>query len=84
MFKNDNFFYGLLFGLVFPAFSFLATEVFKLEALFVQKENVWYMISVVLNLILMRYFFKQDQPKTASGVIFITFFSALALVFILG
>jgi hypothetical protein len=80
MFKRDRFLAGLLLGVVSPAVAFFFVKVRGLDVELMGKKHLLYIASVVINLLLLRYFFRHDRAETASGIIFSTFISALLFV----
>jgi hypothetical protein len=80
MFKRDRFLAGLLLGVVSPAVAFFFVKVLGLDVELMGKKHLLYIASVVINLLLLRYFFRHDRAETASGIIFSTFISALLFV----
>jgi hypothetical protein len=80
MFKKDQFFTGLLVGVMSPAIAFFLVEIMGFNMEILGKKHLLYIASVVINLLLLRYFFRNDCTKTASGIIFSTFISALLFV----
>ncbi|NEU09808.1 stationary phase survival protein SurE [Flavihumibacter sp. R14] len=80
MFKKDKFLAGALLGLIPPALAWFIIEILKFDAEIFGKKHLLYIASVVINLLLLRYFFLNDRPETARGVIFSTFISALLFV----
>lgn len=82
MFKQDKFLVGALLGFIFPALAYLGVEILKLDVQFLGKKHLLYIGSVVINLIMLRLFFKWDRSETGAGIIFSTFISALLFVFL--
>ena len=80
MFKKDQFLIGALLGLFLPALAYVFEEVLKLDVQFLGKPYLLYIAGAALNLIMMRVFYRQEKPNTASGVIFSTFISAILFV----
>lgn len=80
MFKEDRFLVGAVMGLIFPALAYLAVEIFKFDLQILGKKHLLYIASVVINLIAVRMYFRNDRMETASGVVFSTFISALLFV----
>lgn len=80
MFKKDKFLAGAIMGLIFPALAYLSVEILKFDVQFLGKKYLLYIASVVINLIAVRVYFKNDRMETASGVVFSTFISALLFV----
>lgn len=80
MFKKDQFLVGAIMGLIFPALAYLSVEIFKVDVQILGKKYLLYIGSVIINLIAVRMYFKNDKMETASGVVFSTFISALLFV----
>ena len=80
MFKKDNFLTGAIIGLILPVLAYLAVEIFKYDVQILGKKYLLYIASVVINLIVVRMYFRNDRMETASGVVFSTFISALLFV----
>jgi hypothetical protein len=80
MFKKDKFLVGAIMGLIFPTLAYLAVEIFKIDVQVLGKKHLMYIASVVINLIAVRIYFRNDRMETASGVVFSTFISALLFV----
>ena len=80
MFKKDKFITGLLVGFVSPAIAFFLVEVLGYDGEILGKKHLLYIASVVINLLLLRFFFRSDRSQIASGIIFSTFISALLFV----
>ena len=80
MLKKDKFLVGAIMGLIFPALAYLAVEIFNYDVQVLVKKYLLYIASVVINLIAVRMYFKNDRMETASGVVFSTFISALLFV----
>lgn len=80
MLKKDNFLIGVLLGIIFPALAWFSVEILKFDLQFLGKKYLLYIAGAILNLILMRFYFKQSKGETAAGIIFSTFISALLFV----
>jgi hypothetical protein len=80
MFKKDKFLTGALMGVIPPALAWFIIEILKFDDEIFGKKHFFYIASVIVNLLILRYFFRNDRPETASGVIFSTFISALVFV----
>ncbi|HUH32485.1 MAG TPA: hypothetical protein VLZ28_00950 [Daejeonella sp.] len=80
MFKADKFIVGAIFGLAFPVLAYLSVEILKFDVQVLGKKYLLYIASVVINLIAVRIYFRNDKMETASGVVFSTFISALLFV----
>ena len=80
MFKKDKFLTGAILGLIFPALAYLSVEILKFDIQILGKKYLLYILSVDINLIVVRLYFRNDRMETASGVVFSTFISALLFV----
>jgi hypothetical protein len=76
MFKRDNVWTGALLGLVLPGLAFFFVEILKKNIRFLQKDDILYIGCVALNLILVKYFFKQDKEQIGRGIVGSTFICA--------
>lgn len=78
--KRNSFFLGSLLGVLAPlvasllkAFSSLGTTMHPLSL---------YVIAAVINLVIIRTFFRQSLDRSARGVLMVTFVALLLLIFI--
>ena len=73
---------GFIAGLIFPAITWVMVELlFKSYASTFNKPGVPYLISIAVNLFIIRYFFKRGQDQSGIGAILCTFI-VMALVFL--
>lgn len=84
MFKKNNLFIGILLGAVAPLVAYLFTEYTALGVRFANKPLLLYAIAGVVNLLLVRSFYKQQASKTGGSIIGITFIGLLLLLFFKG
>jgi len=80
MFRKDRFLSGLLVGVISPAIAWFLVEILGFNGEILGKKHLLYIASVVINLLLLRFFFRSDRTQIASGIIFSTFISALVFV----
>jgi hypothetical protein len=85
MFSINSIPAGLLLGCILPGvtwgvFGFILHN----NAIILNKPGVPYLLAIALNLVLLRYFFKKEQEKTARGIMMTTFaFMLIVFVFII-
>jgi hypothetical protein len=77
MLKRDNVWLGTLLGLILPGIAFFVVEVLKKNIRVLEKDDLLYIGCVALNLLLVKYYFKQYKENTARGIIAATFICAL-------
>lgn len=76
MLKRDNVWLGAVLGLVLPAVAYFFVEILKKNVRVLEKDDLLYIGCVALNLILVRYYFKEYKENTARGIIGSTFICA--------
>lgn len=76
MLKRDNVWLGAVLGLILPAIAFFFVEILKKNLSFLKKDDLLYIGCVALNLILVRYYFREYKENTARGIIGSTFICA--------
>lgn len=76
MLKRDNVWLGAVLGLVLPAIAYFFVEILKKNVKVLEKDDLLYIGCVALNLILVRYYFKEYKENTARGIIGSTFICA--------
>ena len=79
-FHRDQFWFGLLIGLVYPAVLFavllgIDTTVFRWAGRHIlEKQEYLYILSLVVNLLTIRYYFVNlKYDKTGRGILLVTF-----------
>ena len=80
MLNKDSIFAGVAIGLPFPLLALLLTHLFKYNNYLLNKPGLPYFIAIAANLLLLRYFFKQEAELTCRGLIITTFFSMLLIL----
>jgi len=80
MLSKNNMLAGLLAGSVLPIIVWLIFGYYlHNDAIIMDKPAVPYLIAIALNLLMLRYCFKNGLDKTASGVMMVTFAVMLAV-----
>lgn len=82
MLKKNNLFIGFVLGVIAPFIAFLFTEYTSLGLRFSDKPLALYAIAAVVNLLLIRYYYKLQASRTGGGLLFITFIGVLLLLFL--
>lgn len=84
MMKGNNFVLGVAIGLLFPMVSYLLTTYTELQQVVAPgKPAAIYLVAGLGNLLLLRYFYRNDGERTAKGIMLTTFIGILALVYTL-
>lgn len=78
--KTDSFILGCSIGLVFPVTAHLLAKSNALD-IFSDKPLAWYVVAALLNLVLVRYGYRNAHEKSAQGIILVTFAATLMLLF---
>jgi hypothetical protein len=79
---KNNIVTGILAGLILPALAWLLFGVIFKDVVFMNKPGIPYLVAVAINLVGVRYGFRNDMDKTATGLV-VTSFIVVGLVFIL-
>ncbi len=84
-FQKDQFFLGILLGLVLPAIFYLALYLLDMvvfsifQTHMLDKQEYLYLLSLAINLLAIKYYFVNlKYDKTGRGILLITFALALA------
>jgi len=77
--KINSFVFGCLLGMIFPAAAYLLT-CSPANTLINGKPLGFYAVAALINLLLVRHFFRSDGEQTAKGIILATFVAVLALL----
>lgn len=80
--KIDNFFYGLVLGAVTPTIAYGISQSNFANIDLGEKQFSYYIVAALVNLLLVRYFYRNDRSNSARGIILITFIAALAAIFL--
>lgn len=79
--KKDNLFFGILLGVIAPVIAFVISQ-FNLTGINIGNKNLSvYAIAALLNLILMRYYYRNEMENSARGIILTTFICAMLILF---
>jgi hypothetical protein len=70
---------GLLSGIIFPAIVWLIFGVFFTNLVLLDKPAIPYLISIAVNLFILRYFIRSGKELTGYGVMISTFIIAMAI-----
>ncbi|HXI00323.1 MAG TPA: hypothetical protein VNI52_08630 [Sphingobacteriaceae bacterium] len=81
MLKKDNVWLGIALGLVLPGIVFFIVEILKRNVTFLKRDDILYIGSVAINLLLVRYYFRQDKENTARGIIGSTFICSFIFMY---
>ncbi|TZF84111.1 stationary phase survival protein SurE [Pedobacter sp. BS3] len=81
MLKKDNIWLGLLLGVVLPGIAAFFVEILKKNIRFLNKDDLLYIGCVAINLLLVKYYFKQNCDNTARGIVASTFICALVFFY---
>lgn len=77
MLKRDNVWIGVILGLVLPGIAAFFVEALKKNVRILEKDDLLYIGCAALNMILVKYLFRQYKENTARGVVASTFICAL-------
>jgi len=78
---GNPFLSGAALGLLMPAVAHILTKYTSLPFLIGSKPLGLYVIAALINLLLVRYFYRNGREPMARGVILITFALVLLLIF---
>lgn len=82
--NKDNLFFGILLGLIAPLIAFIMSR-FNLTGIDIGSKNLsFYVIAALVNLLLMRYYYRNEMGNSARGIILITFIATMAVLFFRG
>lgn len=83
MLKKNNIFTGLLAALIFPAITLVIFKyLLNNKVVFAGKPSIPYLVSIAINLFIIKYLFKKGHDQTGTGMILCTF-AVMILVFLL-
>ncbi|MBS7564137.1 hypothetical protein KHS38_06940 [Mucilaginibacter sp. Bleaf8] len=80
---KNNWLTGILAGLILPALSCLLFQVLYPEAVWLNKPALPYLITIGLNLVLIRISVAKQADQTARGIMLATFAFLLFMIFVL-
>ena len=79
--KRNSFFFGCIVGLLAPVVAHLLTLFTSWNMAIGNKSLSLYVIAALINLLFVRFFYRNALEKSARGVILITFVAAILLIF---
>lgn len=83
MFKKNNLFLGIIYGLIVPVLAWLVFAVIlKNETVILNKPVTPYLIAIGINLVMLRFSARAYTDKTSTGIMIATFVCTL-LIFVL-
>ncbi|UKJ06970.1 hypothetical protein [Solitalea lacus] len=84
LFSKDNFLLGLGLGAIIPALTFFLVEFIHLGDKLGIRDSSVYLLGMIVNLLLVRYYFKKEINNTGKGVFLVSFVVVLAVFFFKG
>ena len=88
LFKRDQFFAGIIFGVLLPVVFYMVLYLIDLLVLemfnthMLRKQEYLFLLSIAINLFAIKYYFVNlNYDKTGRGILLVTF--ALALLYFL-
>ncbi|MCL4641329.1 MULTISPECIES: hypothetical protein [Olivibacter] len=84
MLKKNNPLLGILLGAIAPLIAFLFNEYTSLGSKFADKPLTLYAIAGAVNLLIVRYCYKQQASKTGGSVMGITFIGLILILYFKG
>jgi len=88
LFKRDQFFAGIIFGILLPVVFFMVLYLIDLLVLemfnthMLRKQEYLFLLSIAINLFAIKYYFVNlNYDKTGRGILIVTF--ALTLLYFL-
>lgn len=78
---KNNIVLGMALGVIFPLLAYLATTFTTIQtSLFVYKPIALYVIAATINLIAVRFLYRNGKEATANGVVLATFLAMIVLI----
>lgn len=78
---KNNFVLGAVLGVVFPLLAYLATTFTTIQtSLFAHKPIALYIFAAVINLVAVRFLYRNGKEATANGVVLATFLAMMILI----
>lgn len=76
MLRRNSVWLGVILGLVFPGIAFFFVEILKKNIRLLEKDDLLYIGCAAVNLIVVRYLFRNNLEDTGKGVVASTFVCA--------
>ncbi len=78
---KNNFVLGTALGVIFPLLAHVATTFTNIQTfLFTHKPIALYVIAATINLIAVRFLYRNEKEATANGVVLATFLAMIVLI----
>ncbi|HLT86373.1 MAG TPA: hypothetical protein VKZ57_02215 [Sphingobacterium sp.] len=78
---KNNFILGTTLGVIFPLSAYLANIFTSIQtSFFAHKPIALYIIAATINLIAVRFLYRQGKEATANGVMLATFLAMVVLI----
>lgn len=78
---KDNFVLGMIFGMIFPLIAYLLATFTSLQtSFFAHKPIALYVIAATVNLIAVRFLYRNGKGTTANGIVLATFMAMILLI----
>ncbi|MGJ1266279.1 hypothetical protein ACR78F_00500 [Sphingobacterium spiritivorum] len=82
--QKNNFLIGIALGIIAPLIAYLLTTYTALETMLAaNKPAALYVIAGLANLVMLRYFYRNDKEQTARGIMLVTFAGTVILIYTL-
>ncbi|SUJ15404.1 Uncharacterised protein [Sphingobacterium spiritivorum] len=82
--QKNNFLIGIALGIIAPVIAYLLTTYTSLETMLsTNKPAILYFIAGLVNLVMLRYFYRNDKEQTARGIMLVTFAGTVILIYTL-
>lgn len=80
--KRNHISFGLLLGSLAPLLAYVISH-FNLTGIDLgEKKMTFYVLAALVNLLLVRYYYRNEMSNTARGIILITFLGAIGVLFL--
>jgi hypothetical protein len=79
MTKNVQFATGFLYGIIFPAIAWLVFNVVYKNLVLFNKPAIPYLVSIAINLFMLRYLIRNGKEVVGHGLMASTFVAAMAI-----
>ncbi|HZH55012.1 MAG TPA: hypothetical protein VFD72_05125 [Sphingobacteriaceae bacterium] len=77
---RNNFYSGLVLGSLMPLIAYALTTWTDWDQYFTNRPAIFYVLAGLVNLFMMRWFYRNQGENTGRGVIFVTFLGVLLLI----
>lgn len=81
MLKKDNLWIGIALGAILPLIVYTLFEVLKSQMTLYAKQSFLNILCIGANVLIFRYFIKQEQDNTAKGILLFTFIYAFVFFY---